>query len=130
METLRLINLHINKLTRNDDYRQELILRHLEGLPVSEFPSYLQSLESNNNKYHKNKEVIWDFLKNPISDKLANILVLFSNTEQKVICMLALGYEIDEISLDLGISKVRVHQMLGSIRASKEWDKIWHSNEN
>lgn len=130
MEKQKLINLHINKLTRNDDYRQELFLKHLEGLSVDEFPTYLESLKQADQQYLEKKSLVWGFLNNPISETLANILVLFTNTEQKVICMLALGYEIDEISDQLGISKVRVHQMLSSIRASKEWDKLWHLREN
>ncbi len=129
METLDLVQLHINQLTKDEDLRQELWAIHLEGTPLCELASKLEKLNKVNERVEMMKHAIWSVFQSPPSDKFQAILEKFSALEQEVLCMLALGCDISSISEYNGISQVRIHQMIGNIRKSKEWEDVYGTQE-
>lgn len=129
MERLKLVQLHINDLTNNEDHRQELWLRHLEGEPLSSLEIILDQIQEEKKKTELLKEALWNVMNNPPSDKFAQILEKFTPLEQKVMLMLALGCDIDQISRYNRLSEVRLCQLISNLGQSKEWEKIYGPEE-
>ena len=121
--------MHIETLTADNDIRQQLWLEYLEGTPLSELSDTKNKMIQEDEQYQKLKEVKQSLLENPPSDFFYKILSSFTPFEQEVMCMLVLGYEIKEISQYNSISEVRLHQMMGNIRNSNIWKKMYGSKE-
>lgn len=129
MENLDLALTHINQLTKDEDLRQELWAIHLEGTPLCELSAKLEKMKMMSDRFETIKEAIWSALNHPPSEQFHSILSKFTPIEQEVLCMLALGCEISDISEYNGISQVRLHQMIGAIRNSKEWENVYGPQE-
>lgn len=129
MKTLDLVQTHIEKLTEDKDLRQELWLSHLEGTPVSDLEALKLKKIKQEEIFQRKKITFQYILENPPTDFFRKILSNFTAREQEVMCMLAAGYEISEISEYNSISEVRLRQMIVNIRDSKLWEEIYGTKE-
>lgn len=110
----------IERLTSNEDYRQDLWIHYLEGNSPDTFDKHLQFLhivakaESNSGQ-----------IKHSFSDCFVKILNNFTMLERSIISLLMLGLCVQEISQYKGISIVRVCQIIENIKSHNRWNE-WH----
>lgn len=121
--------MHINSLTEDKDLRQELWVNYLEGASLSDLSDQKIKIEQEEQKYQQMKSAFQHIIDNPPSDFFHEILSNFTSVEQEVLCMLALGCEINEISQYNSISEVRLRQMVVNIRNSNIWEEIYGTQE-
>lgn len=116
----------INSLTLDEDLRQDLWIAYLSGTPIS----------------HLHKEILKIILKYDVqskdsaayelfcSDIPLELLDLLSPMEKTTMFLLYLGYNIGEISVTLGESRVVVLELISSIKQHKTWEMLeWHSRD-
>jgi hypothetical protein len=116
----------INSLTRNEDIRQDLWVDYLTG---ADMPSLLFKATQHKLKYDSrnyDSAFIAQLLHNPPKEEF---IEKFTDYERELMCLFALGYNIGEVCVHLGINQVRVEHLLSSIRSKKAWDNIWHSKD-
>ena len=111
----------INCLTKDEDKRQDLWVHYLSGHSPSTFASHLNKLNKEFATDTYLQELLWDVFKNPPSDKFTVLLSSFSDVEQSIVCLLALGLAISEISGYKGISEVRIRHVIHVIRYNEIW---------
>lgn len=119
----------INCLTNDEDQRQNLWIHYLSGNPPSSFASYLSKIEREFSLDSQIQQTLWDTHSNPKTDKFQELLVNFSEIEQSVLCLLALGLTISEISSYKGISEVRIRQLISVVRYNECWEEIYGIKE-
>jgi DNA-binding NarL/FixJ family response regulator len=117
----------INSLTHNEDIRQDLWVDYLTGTDMSAlvFKAFQHKI-----KYHSQSEncpFIRDLLYNPPKEEF---IEKFTENERELMCLFALGYNIGEVCVHLGITQVGVEHLLSSIRSKEAWDDIWLSNDH
>ena len=112
----------INSLAHDEDIKQDLWLDYLTGIDLNllVFKAYQHKL-----KYHSqsvDNSFLNDLLHNPPAKEF---IEKFTDYEKELMCLFALGYNIGEVCVHLGISLVGVKQLLSTIRSKKAWDNIW-----
>ena len=115
----------INKLTADEDLRQDLWVCHLSGTPSDSLHIFMDNLQATKQVNEKSFDY-QSFLNDPVSSKL---LKHFTNLELHIIYLLTIGHDIITISRYKGIAEVRVRQIITAIQSSKVWDEIWHSRD-
>ena len=120
METQEQVNNLINCLTSNDDLRQELWVYYLEGNPVESFSSHLKKIQIEYSDDKVVQENLWQLMQTT-SNSFFDILNNFTDFEQSVVIFLVIGMNIEKISQYLGISQVRIKQVIASIRYNTIW---------
>lgn len=120
----------INCLTNDEDLRQDLWVSYLSGSPVESFESRLERIKVEYSDHIKLREAIWDLIKNPIPEKLEQMLNnTFTDYERSIITCLMLGLSVDEISRGKGISEVRIRQSIATIRYNRCWEVMYGTKE-
>jgi hypothetical protein len=112
----------INCLTKDEDQRQDLWVYYLSGNAETSFSSHLDKLNREFNIDSQLQELLWAAFKNPPSDKFKELLSNFSEVEQSVVCLLALGLTVSQLSKYKGISEVRIRHVITVIR----YNECWH----
>jgi hypothetical protein len=114
----------INLITKDEDLRQDLWVAYLSGIPLHKLPTtILQQYIINDINSQDAK--IYQLAKLDIPIKSFNIL---NNHEKYTLLLLYLGYNIGEISVTLGKSRVAILELIASIKQNKMWD-ILHGTE-
>lgn len=129
MDPAKLISSLINSLTDNEDQRQDLWVHYLSGNPPSSFVAYLNK---SNKAYAADREIahlLWHVFNNPPSEKFQRLLSNFSDIEQSVICLLALGLSVTEVSGYKGISEIRIKQVISIVRENDCWEELYGVKE-
>lgn len=129
MKTTEEVSSLINCLTKDEDERQELWAYYLSGNATSSFASYLDKI---NKEYSLDSEIqshIWEILKNPPSEKFYDLLSRFSEVEQSIVALLALGFTVAHISGYKGISEIRIRQVISIIRENGCWEELYGIKE-
>lgn len=126
--TERVSNL-INCLTNDEEQRQDLWVHYLSGNPTSSFASYLNDINTEYSMDNELQEALWQAFSDPMTDKFQQLLINFSDIEQSVICLLALGLTVSKISSYKGISEVRIRQLISVVRYNKVWEEIYGIKE-
>lgn len=116
----------INRLTSNEDERQDLWLAYLQGACITTFISELEKnrITGHINTYHKDQ--LHQLL---ISEVNSTTIDSLSELEQVVLCLLILGCDLGTISRYNGISKVSVRRIIANLQDLKVWDNLWLSKE-
>lgn len=128
MKTEQVSNL-INCLTNDEDKRQELWAYYLSGNAPSTLASYLEKI---NKEYSLDSELqsyLWFVIKNPPSDKFYELLSHFSEVEQSIVALLALGCTVAHISRYKGISEIRIRHVISIIRENGCWEELYGVQE-
>ena len=123
-EDLTLIQELINKLTDDEDYRQELWCFFLKYLDCRLLPPQLAKIKLEQKVLSRFQSLISAFLQNPPSPQLVNILSELSDIESSIVHLLMLGLSPTEISKYKGISQIRILQLITALRKSKVWRQI------
>jgi hypothetical protein len=118
----------INCLTNDEDQRQDLWVHYLSGHSPSTFASYLKKVNEEFSVETDIQEHVWHVLNNPPSDKFNALLSYFSEIEQSVVCLLALGLTVSQISQYKGISEVRIRQVIEIVRYNEVWTTLYGIN--
>jgi len=116
----------INSLAHNEDIKQDLWLDYLTGTDLSllVFKAYQHKL-----KYYSqtvDNVLLNDLLYNPPKEEF---IEKFTDCEKELMCLFALGYNIGEVCVHLGISLVGVKQLLSTIQSKKTWSEKWLSRD-
>jgi hypothetical protein len=119
----------IKSLTEDEDRRQDLWVHFLSGNPPSTFVSYLDKINKEFSIESELQEDLWQAFKNPPSDKFSSLLTKLSDIERSIVCLLALGLTVGEISAYKGISQVRIRQVIEVIRYNSAWKEIYGTKE-
>ena len=115
----------INCLTKDEDQRQDLWVHYLSGHCPSTFASHLEKLNKEYSIDSDMQAVLWDVFVNPPSDKFKELLNNFSPIEQSIVCLLAIGLTISELSQYKGISEVRIRHVIQVIRYNGCWEELY-----
>ena len=124
MKTSTLIAERINRLTSDDDLRQELWVYYLEGNSPDTFVQHLKYLKSKASQQEKIDRFAHDLIKQPFSKRLSEVLTHFTSVEQSVIFMLLLKYNADDMSNVNNMSRARTRQMIQNIKSNTNWNKV------
>jgi hypothetical protein len=119
----------INCLTNDEDKRQNLWVHYLSGNPPSSLASYLITIDKDFTLDLKVQDALWRACSDPNADNFQELLVNFSETERSVLCLLALGLAVSEISCYKGISEVRIRQLISVVRYNKCWEETYGTEE-
>ena len=110
----------INSLTINEDLRQDLWVAYLSGTPIANLS---QKIIENLISYDiQSKEAAAYEL--AISNIPQEISDLFNSFEKHTMFLLYMGYNIGEISVTLGKSRVAILGLISSIKQNNAWDKL------
>jgi len=119
----------INCLTKDEDQRQDLWVHYLSGHSPSTLASHLSKLKKEFSNDADLQHLLWDVFNNPPSDKFKELLANFSEIEQSIVCLLALGLSISELSQYKSISEVRIRHIIQVIRYNEVWKEIYGVEE-
>lgn len=126
METVAAVGSLINRLTKDEDTRQDLWVHYLSGNPVDSLSDHLQEIT---NEYlddeNKIKGAVWQLMTDPPSSDFLELLDSFTEFEKSIICGLMLGFTIQDISQRRGICEVRLRQTISSIRYNPLWENYY-----
>lgn len=117
------INEVINRLSSDEDERQDLWVAHLSGLDVLSPGILLKTSEDS-----ALKKNIWYILQDPTS-KIHEVMDKFSELERSIMFCLMVGLSVSEISVYKGISEVRVRQIIATIRYNKSWQEVHNGSK-
>lgn len=117
----------INRLTSNEDIRQELWVRYLEGASICSLPSIYKDIDRNIHALEALDQTYQEQSSKPYWPKL---LKLFSEHELQVILLLTAGHDIISIARYKGIAEVKLRQMISVIRSHEIWKEIWPSKQD
>jgi len=109
----------INKLTNDEDMRQELWVAYLHGISISSLSTYLTRLQII--KSIEDNREIQCLLNNPPSSDFLNH---FNDIERIILFLLILRYNIASIAVILGTDTVRINKAIVAISHSTAWDNL------
>jgi hypothetical protein len=119
----------INKLTNNEDLRQDLWVHYLSGHSSSTLADHLSKLNKEFSFELEMQHRLWHVLRNPPSDKFKELLSHFSDIEQSVVCLLALGLTVAQLSKYKGISEIRIRHVISIVKEKGCWEEIYGVEE-
>jgi hypothetical protein len=106
----------INRLTLDEDLRQDLWVAYLSGTPNNSLTIVLDSISSFNHIEDNFKQQIQSLISNPPSIQHPPH---FSDLECIIVCLLILGCDLSIISRYNGISEVKVRQVVVALQEGK-----------
>ena len=129
MEPTDKVSQLINCLTKDEDRRQDLWVYYLSGNHTSTFSSHLDNLTKEFNADSQLQEMLWNVFRNPPSDKFKELLNNFSDIEQSIVCLLALGLTVSQLSKYKGISEIRIRHVISVIKENDCWEELYGFEE-
>jgi hypothetical protein len=119
----------INCLTNNEDQRQDLWVHYLSGHSASTLASHLDQLSKEFSSDSELQPLLQEVFHNPPSDKFKDLLSHFSEIEQSVICLLALGLTVSQLSKYKGISEIRIRHVISVVKEKDCWEELYGVKE-
>ena len=119
MKLNKQVQAQIERLTNNEDFRQDLWVAHLSG--QQQLPTILKTIKKQHYKNEEFQHLLSNFT---MSDGLIQLLDNFHDIDRSILHMLIIGYTINEISDHCGTSTVRVQQAINVIRKHSVWSKL------
>ena len=129
MSPIEQVSQLINCLTKDEDQRQDLWVHYLSGHSPSTLASHLSKLKKEFSNDTDLQHLLWDVFNNPPSDKFKELLTNFSEVEQSVVCLLALGLSIGELSGYKGISEIRIRHVISVVKENDCWEELYGAKE-
>lgn len=120
----REIYLLINSLTEDNDFQQELWVHYLSGNSPTSFSERLEEIRYEQEEQQRIAEAIWELMNNG-NLEFKELIQGFSELEQSIMCLLAMGFSVPEISKYKTLSIIRVQQVVTTIRNHDRWDDKW-----
>jgi len=112
----------INLLTDNEDYRQDLWVCYLSGLPFKLFPDFLNKKEHLDHQSYLFSQ-LWHLM-SQYNPNLLELLQDLPTSDRYVILLLMLGKDISAVSRYKGISQVCVQRIINNV-GKKIQDSPW-----
>ena len=125
MSPAKLVGNLINCLTKDEDKRQDLWVHYLSGNPPSSLASHLDKISNEFSSDSELQSALWSAFKEPPSDKFRQLLSNFSDVEQSIICLLALGLTASEVSGYKAISEIRIRQVISIVKENGCWEELY-----
>jgi DNA-binding NarL/FixJ family response regulator len=119
----------ISSLTNDEDQRQELWAYYLSGNSESTLASYFAELNKDLSLESEIQSRLWRIVKNPPSEKFHELLSRFSEIEQSIVTLLALGLTVAQVSRYKGISEIRIRQVVSIIKDNDCWEELYGIKE-
>ena len=129
MKSMDQVSNLINNLTSDEDKRQDLWLYYLKGNQIDGLVPYFDRIKKEDNIDKIIQQRVWIVANSSYSDKFYQILIRFSNIEQSIIILLALGLSVNEISEYKGIAEIRIRQVISTVRNSEHWKEMYGVEE-
>lgn len=123
-KTSQELQLLINSLTEDNDFQQELWVHYLSGNSSNTFAERLEEIRYEQEEQQRIAEAIFELMNNG-NLEFKDLLKGFSELEQSIMCLLAMGFSIPEISKYKTLSIIRVQQVVTTIRNHDRWDEKW-----
>lgn len=123
MKTVKTANL-IDRLTTDNDERQELWVRYLEDNNVSILSDYLADIRKKYSEEQLLQITIWKRIENPSDLNLQWLFDNFSELEQSITHLLMLGADIQQISGIKRIGVGRLRHIISIICENKVWEEL------
>lgn len=125
MEPTDQVSLLISNLTKDEDQRQELWAHYLEGNSESDLVSYFIQLNEEYNLESEIQSRLWRVTQNPPSEKFHELLNHFSEIEQSIVVLLALGLTVTQVSKYKCISEIRIRHVISIIKDNNCWEELY-----
>lgn len=119
----------INCLTNDEDQRQDLWVHYLSGHSSATFANYLEKISREFTAEAELRHSLWSVFKEPPSEKFYALLTHLSDVEQSIVCLLALGLTVSEISGYKGISEIRIRQVISVVKENSCWEELYGIKE-
>jgi len=109
----------INSLTVDEDLRQDLWVDYLSGATFKALFKKVIDIQCNNTIPNNTQlQSIQNIISNPPPEKFLNY---FNDIEKSIMCLLAIGYNIGDVCVLLGISKVNIDRIIVDISLNEAW---------
>jgi hypothetical protein len=112
----------IDRLTQDNDERQELWVRYLENGEVSALSDYLAQIREQYSEEELLQITVWRQLENPSDLNLQWLFENFTDLEQSILQLLILGVPLQQISSIKSIGLMRLRHVISVIRENKAWE--------
>jgi hypothetical protein len=103
-------------------------MHYLSGNEPSTLALHLDKLDSEYTLDSEIQSYLWDIFKNPPSERFQTLLSHFSEIERSIVCLLALGLTVEQVSGYKGISMVRIQQVITVVRYNDIWEELYGVN--
>jgi hypothetical protein len=113
----------IDRLTNDEDVRQELWLHYVSKNSTNSLAKKLTDIHKESTLHEKLQQAIIHVHSNPLTDSTIVFLSNFSDFEQSIMFLLLMGFSIEEVSEYKGISSVRINQCISIIRSNSAWEQ-------
>jgi len=113
----------VNRLTDDEDERQDLLLSYLSGLSPDTFSVKLTNIRVKSKEKQLLEVAAYQLMNTPAGEDLIDQMRRFSDLEKDIILYLTLGFTPQTISRYKGIGCVRVKQVISVIRSNPSWEK-------
>lgn len=123
MKTVQLVAL-INRLTTDNDERQELWVHYLENSDISALSDYLAEIRKNYSEEQLLQITLWRHVENPSDLNLQWLFDNFTDLEQSIIRLLILGATIAQISGIKNVGVARIRHVISIIRENRCWEEL------
>lgn len=114
----------INRLTTDNDERQELWVHYLESRDLSSLANHLAKIRDRWTEEQLLQITVWKQLENPSDLNLQFLFDNFTDLEQSVIRLLVLGANIQQISSIRSIGVARLRHIITVIRENECWKEL------
>lgn len=119
------ISSQIKQLTADEDEQQELWVRHLEGNEgIDALSKHLTQIRQEFSEDQLLQITLWRRVYQVDDLNLLGLLDKFTDLEQSVMHLLAIGASLQEISSIKKIGTVRLRHIISVIRENELWGKI------
>lgn len=120
---LKSVQLKIEKLTDDEDKRQELWLHYVSGNCVNSLTEKLAKVEHENMLQEKFRNAVADMYRKPPTETTVKFLGNFTDFERSIIFLLLLGFSVHEVAEYKGISYTRIKQSIVAISKHSAWEE-------
>lgn len=114
----------IDQLTTDNDERQELWLHYLQNSDTSAFTTYLSKIRRTFSEDQLLQVTIWKRARTAPEFGLLQLFAHFTDLEQSVMQLLALGATIEEIGTIKNTSVARIRHVVSIIRENDAWKEL------
>ena len=119
VETVRAIN----RLTQDEDEQQELWVYYLQSGDDDAFSAHLAEIQEINREAHLLQVALWTRVSECCRPVLPDLLDKFTDLEQSVMCLLALGATLEEIGSIISVGATRLRHVISVIREHEVWTR-------
>lgn len=113
----------INQLTTDNDERQELWLHYIQNSDISALTAYLSKIRKTFSEDQLLQITLWRKVNCSSERDLLELFDHFTDLEQSIMHLLALGATLEEISGIKSIKVARIRHIVSVIREHEVWQK-------